>query len=195
MKTFAKEPGDEAYMATPLRVPRSSPFLHRWISLMRETLFGDQPVKGFDHNIFMHALKESVDHFGLNDACVPTCTFSPLPYHLGQQVLSAKSVRIMKPAKSIMDEAFGVNAFWQSSRGKKPIVGIARGSHRRAERGSVWSNLLLITEEKMNETTREVEDDAGPRVVKRRYREKPQSPSWKLFRRSLGRSARSACRQ
>ena len=169
---FAKEPGDDVYMATPLRLPRGSPLLKRWIGLMREELSGVQPGKAFDHNTFMLALKDSVDHFGLNMACVSSSIFSPLPYHHRQQVLSAKYTKKLKSAKSIADEAFGVNAFWQSSRGKDAMVGNERGARRRVESGSVWSNLLQLVEEKIMEATVAVEDDVGDRGVKRGFREK-----------------------
>ena len=180
MMKFAKAPGDEAYMATPLRFPRTSPLLAHWIATQRDILFGVQPVTEFDHIIFMNALKDSVDHFGLNDACVPTSTFSPLPYYLANQVLSAKHVKKMKPAISILDEAYGVNAFWQSSRGKNVLTGNQRGAHSRAERGSVWSNLLVLVEEKIRGAMLDNSALSQTRVIRRRYREKLPDRSMQL---------------
>ena len=146
---FLQKPLDQAFIATPCRFPFKSPVSAALLAWLQKDIidsFKEQKkvFKGA-YNIFMDELHCQVRTWGLLSAIVPTHYFSGVPYYTKHSALQ-KSEHPAWDAKLLLNTAYGVNAFWQSSRSGKTTEdtqdALQRGSYTNLIDESLWWQLL-----------------------------------------------------
>ena len=139
---YLKVPGDRLFIATPYRLPCSSPLLAELVSwfenLFRQVALMADP-SSLDYNIAMNKCFELVQRWGLEDACTDPVVFSGVPRWFSKQ----RCFRSMKKEDrtvlaKIRDSGVAVNVFWQSSRGD------GSPTYEDMAPDSLWNSLLSL---------------------------------------------------
>ena len=157
---YLREPHDELFLGTPFRFPRGSPVLAAWVAWLRGVIFDDTIChEGLQYNSAMFKMFDLIQDWGLEQACVGSDVFSPIPRWLSKQ----RCFRALAPEDERLAQAIKqstcVNCFWQSSRN-----GHASRDLEGMEATSLWQAVLRLTEKQVSKRQRIQKGKAWPEV-------------------------------
>jgi serine/threonine protein kinase len=128
-------------LASPFGAPASTPLWPRLLAEC-EAIVANWTVTS-RYNNFMDAATTVVQELGLLDAVLDPNKFSGIPYWTKRSCLKYPRSSKVYDVKSVLDTAWGVNAYWQSARNEDEKVKNAneRGSSTNIAEGSDWDIL------------------------------------------------------
>ena len=143
---YLRQPGDKLFIATPFRLPSSSPMLNDMVSWFANlfdqvVLTAPTPIAApLEYNLGMKKYFELVQQWGLEDACRGPLEFSPVPRWWSRKRCFRSMAKDEQAILTSIREqsSTGVNAFWQTSiKGGRPVR-----DYEEMSADSLWNALL-----------------------------------------------------